>query len=376
MLIEKQLNQDLENRENEFITKSFSIIAIVISISAMLQGLGIIGDNILNGVQALIVLIIYLRISSFKKFNILYLTAIFFSFVIALINLAPYMFSASMMLMIMAILDQNYDIDYRRILLVYVKSCAIVFSVIVIAYYAFNFNNHDVTMWRIDKIIYRKSIGFDQPNVAMMEFLGITFGIFGLITDKKRKLSLILLAIITGIIYTQTVSRTSTILIILSIFLLFILGKKADNFMPKFLSKIVSLTPIFLMGISLYILLHPYSDTLNTILSGRLALYQEYYQTYGVHLLGTHNLENAMFDSGYLQSLLSKGILFASQLMLILTWMGWRLKSMSWKSAILLLAYFSLGFTETALQHFELFFPIVIILGNDIGKYKNEKNLF
>ncbi|WP_257613096.1 hypothetical protein [Oenococcus oeni] len=56
--------------------------------------------------------------------------------------------------------------------------------------------------------------------------------------------------------------------------------------------------------------------------------------------------------------------------------MGWRLKSMSWKSAILLLAYFSLGFTETALQHFELFFPIVIILGNDIGKYKNEKNLF
>ncbi|WP_257614490.1 hypothetical protein [Oenococcus oeni] len=140
------------------------------------------------------------------------------------------------------------------------------------------------------------------------------------------------------------------------------------------MAKIVSLTPIFLMGISLYVLLHPYSDQLNTILSGRLVLYQEYYQTYGIHFLRTEALENAMFDSGYLQSLLSKGIFFSTQLMLILTWMGWHVKRMSWKSAILLLSYFALGFTETALQHFELFFPLIIILANDNKRFKDREN--
>ncbi|OIL58291.1 polysaccharide polymerase, partial [Oenococcus oeni] len=263
MLVEKNLQEDLQNRESEIITKSFSIIAIVISICAMLQGVGI-GNNILNIIQALVTLIVYLQVGTFKKINILYLFAILFSFMIVLINHAPYMFSASMMLMIMAILDQNYDIDYHRVLVIYVKSCIVIFSIIVISYYLFNFNNHDVTMWRINKMIYRKSIGFDQPNVAMMEYLGIILGALGLIKEK-RKLSLIFLMIITYLIYTQTISRTSTILIILSIILLFILGKKADNFMPNFLAKIVSLTPIFLMGISLYVLLHPYSDQLNTI---------------------------------------------------------------------------------------------------------------
>ncbi|SYW09691.1 polysaccharide polymerase [Oenococcus oeni] len=355
--------------ESELMTRAFSILAVVLSISGLLSGLGTISSNLLNLIQATAVFLVYLYVCYFKNLDLVDLAFILLSFLIAALNRAPYMVSVSMMLMIMAMAYKNDGLDYRKILSVYVKSCILVFSVIVCAYYVFNFNNHDVTMWRIDKLIYRKSIGFDHPNVAMMEFLGIIYGFLGLLKTKKRKRHLLLLILLSYLIYTQTVSRTSTILILAALVFIFLLGRKVDQPMPVWLSKAISLAPLGLMVISLYVLFHSYSDQLNTLLSGRLALYQQYYQEYGIHFLKTPELENAMFDSGYLQSLLSKGGLFSLQLMLVLTYMGWHAKKMTWKAGILLLSFFVLGFTETALQHFELFFPIVLILAdNDVKR--------
>jgi len=216
-------------------------------------------------------------------------------------------------------------------------------------------------MWRINKIIDRSSLGFNQPNVANMKWFAIMVSLMGI---YNRRILHFLFLFLTLLVYHFTLSRTSTIIIVFALIGVLLLGKKQNNIVPKFAKYIISIIPIILSLISLsFILSSKYSVELNALLSGRLTLYSDFYNMYGIHFLSTPQLEDAMFDNGYLQALLSKGILFCVALLLIYVKLGIFPKKMTYKMEMLYLTILFLGITETALQHFDLFFPLVMLFG-------------
>lgn len=82
-----------------------------------------------------------------------------------------------------------------------------------------------------------------------------------------------------------------------------------------------------------------------------------------------------MFDNGYLQSLLAKGVIFTIQLLFILISIDWKVNRMRIKDILLFGMYISIAFTETALQHFELFLSIAILLAESYKEEQRENYL-
>ena len=82
-----------------------------------------------------------------------------------------------------------------------------------------------------------------------------------------------------------------------------------------------------------------------------------------------------MFDNGYLQSLLAKGVIFTIQLLFILISIDWKVNRMRIKDILLFGMYISIAFTETALQRFELFLPIAILLAESYKEEQRENYL-
>ena len=52
-------------------------------------------------------------------------------------------------------------------------------------------------------------------------------------------------------------------------------------------------------------------ESINSLLSGRILLYQSIYYDFGIHLIGNSAVKFTMLDTGYLQALIAKGILFS-----------------------------------------------------------------
>lgn len=55
--------------------------------------------------------------------------------------------------------------------------------------------------------------------------------------------------------------------------------------------------------------------------------------------------------------------------------MGWKINQMRIKDMLLFGMYTAVGFTETALQHFELFLPIAILLAESYKEEQRENYL-
>lgn len=163
---------------------------------------------------------------------------------------------------------------------------------------------------------------------------------------KSQRLLTIFVGVSTYFIYSQTQSRTSTYVIMLYCFSILIIGKHVYDRVGKALSKLLCTLPILFFLISFYSLLQPYSEWLN-----------------------------AMFDNGYLQSLLAKGVIFTIQLLFILISIDWKVNRMRIKDILLFGMYISIAFTETALQHFELFLPIAILLAESYKEEQRENYL-
>lgn len=347
------------------LTGSFVLISVLISITTTAQSIGVGSSNLWNAIQAVILLIIILYDLIVYDLAIKYDYVIYLLLVlmVAGINRAAYMISLTMMLVLIMMVEMHGSkIDFNSVLKTYAITSIVFFGVVVLGYLILGFNSSkDISMWRIDRIINRSSLGFNQPNVADMNWLAIVITMVGVF---RKRLVQVVLVLFTLLIYYFTLSRTSTIILVFTLLCLILLGKKQDKFVPCFFRKLLALGPIVLFLVSLsFIITHNYSDTLNSLLSGRLALYRNFYATYGIHFLSTPQLENAMFDNSYLQALLSKGIFFCSALLVIYVKLALFSKRMTWKSCLLYLTIILLGITETALQHFDLFFPLVMLIG-------------
>ncbi len=368
-MLEKNFKQTKYSLNNSItgrpLTNSFILLAVLISFTTTIQSLGIENSNVWSAIQAIFFLCIVLY--DLIKYDLVirydYIFCVVTLLLIAAINRAPYMISLTMMLTLILMVELYGDnIDYRKVLKTYAVSSIFLFVLVIMAYFFFDFNiAKDVTMWRINKIIDRSSLGFNQPNVANMKWFAIMVSLMGI---YNRRILHFLFLFLTLLVYHFTLSRTSTIIIVFALIGVLLLGKKQNNIVPKFAKYIISIIPIILSLISLsFILSSKYSVELNALLSGRLTLYSDFYNMYGIHFLSTPQLEDAMFDNGYLQALLSKGILFCVALLLIYVKLGIFPKKMTYKMEMLYLTILFLGITETALQHFDLFFPLVMLFG-------------
>ncbi|MCD5507263.1 polysaccharide polymerase [Lactobacillus delbrueckii subsp. lactis] len=342
-------------------TKTFTLVSITIYIMAILSGANIISNSFSAAIQALsIIPILILTLVVQRQISITFIFAVIVSIAICIINESVYMLSGTMMIVFIYTLNSIPDIDYQKMLKWIAFTSMTTFGMVVGINLLTGWGSNNYEMWRGDGFIFRKSLGFSHPNVTMLLWVSIVLTICS-IYKKSERLLTIFVGVSTYFIYSQTQSRTSTYVIMLYCFSILIIGKHVYDRVGKTLSKLLCiLLPILFFLISLYSLLHPYSEWLDALLSGRLSLYQQFYDTYGIHLLNTPELENAMFDNGYLQSLLAKGVIFTIQLLFILTSIGWKVDRMRIKDILLFGMYISIAFTETVLQHFELFLPIAI----------------
>lgn len=357
-------------------TKTFTLVSITIYIMAILSGANIISNSFSAAIQALsIIPILILTLVVQRQISITFIFAVIVSIAICIINESVYMLSGTMMIVFIYTLNSIPDIDYQKMLKWIAFTSMTTFGMAVGINLLTGWGSNNYEMWRGDGFIFRKSLGFSHPNVTMLLWVSIVLTICS-IYKKSERLLTIFVGVSTYFIYSQTQSRTSTYVIMLYCFSILIIGKHVYDRVGKTLSKLLCiLLPILFFLISLYSLLHPYSEWLDALLSGRLSLYQQFYDTYGIHLLNTPELENAMFDNGYLQSLLAKGVIFTIQLLFILTSIGWKVDRMRIKDILLFGMYISIAFTETALQRFELFLPIAILLAESYKEEQRENYL-
>ncbi|WP_236695801.1 hypothetical protein [Weissella halotolerans] len=322
----------------------------------------LVSSTFFNVIQASTIIVGYgIVIYVSKKIKISSIMLIGFDIILIILNHSLAMVSLALIVMMIEVFSYSNELDYRRLLRIYFSIVLSLFLVIVMMYYLFNFNNHDFSMWRNGAMIYRKALGFLQPNVASMLWISIFFSFIGLLNDRHVFIKLVAFLIPSWFLFNETQSRTSMYVLILLAMAVVLLKNRLDSQAPFLLKKATFSMPIILTTISLILLFYPTNRVIDSLLSGRITLYKTFYQQYGIHLIGQSALEEAMLDNSYLQAIMSKGILFFLVLLFIIVVLLGHKKSYTYRSLLLFMGYFLISFTETSLQHFELLLPIVLV---------------
>lgn len=361
-MIQKNYKPEVKITLNESMPMYYLVAFMVFSIAflATFSAIGRVSSNLLQSGQAVVILGTYVIFCFYKnKIRVKSLILIILNTTLLIVNLAPYMVSLSMLVMLYDIGSCCSNDELKKLLKVFFLTSLVLFISVSTLYFIFNFNNHDVTMWRIDKLIYRKSLGFIHPNMTSIIWVSIFFSCIGVMQKKHTRIKMAWLILVSGIIFGETQSRTSLYVILIVGGAIFALGNKTYIVVKRRVGLISLMVPAILICGSIVILFSPIDPTLNNILSGRVALYQSFYVEYGIHFFKTKELESAMFDNGYLQALLAKGILFFTEQLIIFFYIFYSRNSFNLKQLLLIIGFFSIGFTETALQHFELVLPVL-----------------
>ncbi|NLM68160.1 MAG: hypothetical protein GX180_13455, partial [Enterococcus sp.] len=163
--------------------------------------------------------------------------------------------------------------------------------------------------------------------------------------------------------------------LVIALTFLFVIGKGAFSTLSNFFKFTILVTPIGLFLVSLLVLFLPLNQMLNTLFSGRQALYQQFYkQIGGLKWSASSSLEDAMFDNGYLQALLSKGILFSILAFILFIWLIYQyMHKMDYIQFIVFFVFFAIAFAETTLFKFEVLFPVLLVL-NRVYEPDNEQD--
>lgn len=359
------------DKDNSYFLRE--LIAILIPIIAVTSSIGLIDLNYTNLMLAILILFIYLLQSVIDdRVNL-------FLIFISLITMIPIVFSQAFNMVSLTLILLLYDMfkdykDVNRCLKYFFLVSTTLFLVVTLLYFFFGLNSvYDMDMWRINKIVHRSSLGFNHPNTAMLTFIGIVFSYLGLLKARNFRLNIFYIGVVTYICFYFTQSRTSTYGLVIALIFLFIIGEKAFSVLSNFFKFIILITPTGLFLISLLVLFSPPNQMLNTLFSGRQALYQQFYkQIGGLKWLASSSLENAMFDNGYLQALLSKGMLFSMLALILFIWIiCMYIHKIDYIQFIVLFVFFAIAFTETTLFKFEILFPVLLVL-NRVYESPNE----
>lgn len=339
-------------------TKPLQFGAIIIASTTLLMYTNILPSTLGNVVLVLLFSLLYFLFTIKRDgLSLRTLIPITISISLVIINKDPALISL-VLLWILYDIHNNTTYNTQKIAKSFFFTGVTGYLFTIGAYLLIGLNKHaDLEMWRINKLITRSSLGFQQPNTSMMYALAIVMSL--IIAYKMTWIkSTATLAVIFGL-YHYNQSRTAFILIILVI-----LMNQLTITWPW--PKLVFIGT----GILSYILLViPINPQLNNILSGRLSLYQSYTKSLGIHILANPLTDNTMLDNSYIQMLLSKGILFTIVFAVSLLYI---VKTKSKLSQILFLAYILSAFTETTFLHFDLLFPVLLVSNT---AFKGEKHV-
>ncbi len=338
------------------------IIIMMTIITTTLSNTSFIPVNLTNFIISMTILVafIFFLIEGIKKVYIIIFIVTIFPIIL---NFSPNLISLSNTVMIYLMIKNLKKSDLKHIckfsFLLQCSSNICVWSLFLIKDLNIDKN---ITMWRIDGIIYRSSLGYSHPNIAMMVMIPVAL-LAPYVLSKHYIFKLVVLLIISFCIYNYTLSRTSFFIIAAYLIAHIILKKKYLNektmdrnliFMPLIVSLLISLALLFM----------PINNNINDLLSGRQILYQNFYDyNGGIKFLGNKQLESNMFDNGYLQALLSKGMIFFIILICVFfIILKENSKYITFGTLFLVTAFFSLAITETTFFRFEILIPFLLSL--------------
>lgn len=327
-------------------TKPLQWSAGVVALATLLTYTNLLPSAIANIVIVLSFGIIYLNFCAKRGgFSLTILLPITGALAIIFLNQDPTMVSLVLLWMLYDI-TKNTQFDKSKVAKSFFYTACVGYLLIIGAYLAIGLNKHaDMTMWRVDHLVSRASLGFQQPNASMMYALAITIAF---VTAFKLTWTKFISGIlVASILFHFNQSRTGFILILLLLVLV------------KFNIKwpFAKLTMISIAVISYALTILPINMKWDELLSGRLSLYQSYKSLFGVHPLGNHVVDSAMIDNGYIQMLLSKGWIFVIFFMIsILIIINTKTKL----AAAIFAVYILSAFTETTFLHLDLLIPLMI----------------
>ncbi|WP_349763509.1 hypothetical protein [Fusobacterium sp. SYSU M8D902] len=199
----------------------------------------------------------------------------------------------------------------------------------------------------------RYSLGFAHPNTAMMFLLPIFFTIYYLYYPKYKNSIIFFILVNSLVIFFFTFSRTTFILIILFIGLIFFKDKTIEKLRKLFLMEGIM---IILLSLVLPIILNT-ENIINRLLSGRLFLFYKYLITYKITVFGDMQIleqySSWPLDNSYLRVLFENGII-GLLLLLLLSYliMITLFKNKDYKGVRIFSILLILGFMEGNIFHF------------------------
>ncbi|WPC22379.1 hypothetical protein N6G96_03970 [Pediococcus inopinatus] len=323
-----------------------------------LVGISIDTSNIIVviAIYACVVIALFSKTMNFKREEVF---LILIQLAIAVVALKANMVSLTVIVLLNAFFsyyNSSINLNY------FTRISFLLFMITVISYYFFGFNSqYDISMWRINGLINRSSIGFTQPNQAMLAWVGIFFG-FILNMSKKNRVGYIFLLLGSITVYIQTKSRTGFVILLSILTLTFLLRNCLDKPVSRLLKSILIILPTSFFGVSIWLMNQSTNNTLNSLLSGRPMLYKQFFDLTGITLWGNSVIENKMLDNSYLSMLLGKGIVFSVFYIITLIYLIMSAKKLSVRLFIVISLFFVYGLTETLLFRFELLLPIIMSL--------------
>lgn len=341
-------------------TKPLQFASVTVAVTTLLMYTRILPTSLGNILLILLFSILYIILNAKRNgFSLISIIPITIALGVIIINKDP---SLASLVLIWVLYDifNNATYDAPKIAKSFFITGISGYILTIAAYVTVGLNKHaDLEMWRINKMITRSSLGFQQPNTSMMYALALIMSM--IIAYKMTWFKSALTLLIVFGLYHFNQSRTAFILIILVV----IMNQLRIVWpWPKLL--------FILTGIASYLLvILPTNLQINDLLSGRISLYKSYTKSLGIHFLANPLSDNTMLDNSYIQMLLSKGVLFTIVFFISILII---LKTKTTTSKILVLAYVLSAFTETTFLHFDLLFSVLLVsntvfkgeLNNDI----------
>ncbi|MGX7393445.1 hypothetical protein [Carnobacterium mobile] len=341
--------------------KTFDLAIILVLIFSNLVFLE---DSVNNMLLAAVILLLgFFRF--FKpgiNFNKVFLLIISLSSFITVVTWQPNKISLIVLLFLYLIAKSNpklINID------LYINLSIIIFLLITSFYFLFGLNiDYDTTIWRPleGKSYPRMSLGYYHSNQAMLKWLILVMALFSKGLSKSNMTKIIPILVITYLLYSVTVSRTSTLIVFMICSLFYIFKNKLHITLTKKMVNILALLPLFFTVISLLMVRLTEITWINNLLSGRLVIYSNALQTYGITLLGSSEIEKLMFDNAFLHMLLGKGIIFSVIYFFLFYKVVKGAEYITFREALIILGFLCVGIMETMLLKFEILILLIAML--------------
>lgn len=341
--------------------KTFDLAIIVV---ILFSNLVFISDSVNNMLLAITVLLLgfFRSLKPGIMFNKLFLFVIVVVGFITVITVQPNKVALIVLLVLYLIAKSNPKLINMNL---YINFSIISFLTIIILYFTFGLNtDYDTTIWRpLEGQTYpRMSLGYYHANQAMLKWLVIVMAILAKGTGKKSIIKIIPILIITYLLYNVTVSRTSTIMVIVACSLFFVFRNKLHIVLAKKWVNLLALAPLFFTMISLVMVGLTEITWIDSLLSGRLAIYNNAFHTYGVTLLGSVEIEGLMFDNAFLHMLFGKGVIFSTIYFYVFYKIVKGASFVTFREALIVLSFLCVGIMETMLLKFEILILLIVML--------------